>query len=210
MIVFGLSSSTAELKKDTKTLENAQNLNMFVSFYNVNETWVFIMNCIHVIANDIVLFIFYFLVDILLVVQVRKDLSKKKKIILKETAKHVKIKKLQDIQKTHDDTNKMVVFNLFLFFLCRLPEFFFHLQLVILRDTDSDSEAYSTICISNNLCGLMLDMTQFMYMFTYCMNIVFYYKYNRNFRFAFRSLFRLSEGGGGKKLRLVLQRPLKS
>ena len=63
------------------------------------------MQLIHIVGNDFVFFILTFFVDMLLIVRIRKNLEKKKGMIMKETTEKVKSRKLKDIKKARNDTN---------------------------------------------------------------------------------------------------------
>ena len=163
---------------------------MIFSFYFMNRQWIVIMNTVHIIVTDFFIFFLNLIFDLCLVVHIRKELSKKKKLILKSSSKKGQAKKLKEIKKAHDDTNKMVILSLSLYILSRLPELIFEMHLFI-RYEKTTIYAYEYICLVDGFCYLIKDFTRFLYIITYCLNIILYYKYNRNFRLGFRNFFRL-------------------
>ena len=149
---------------------------------------------VHIVVNDLVIFLHNLIIDVLLVVQIRKDLSAKKRVVLRlqQSSPQTAAKKIQDIMGSYDDTNRMVVLNLALFVLCRLPELAFesHLVLFKYKSESATGMTYENMCIEYKICYLMKDLTRFLYMFSYCANFLLYYKFNKNVRLAFKDLFR--------------------
>ena len=187
-LVFGFVSSFYETLEDNSFLFS---LRLFgypaiMVFYN-SQYWVAVVHEIHFFINDSVIFILNLIVDLLLVIQIRKDLAKKKKINLK-TLKASKSKQshtrktLNEIKKSYDDTNKMVLLSLGLYVVCRLPELAFEIHLFLFKRS-SRVGSYSFLCLYG-LCVFQKDFSQFLYLFSYCLNIISYYKYNKNFRLA--------------------------
>ena len=192
VLAFGFSTSFVKLFEDSSftSISAAQlGINVLKMFYMYSETWISIVNTIHYVVNDFVLFFFNLVIDLMLVTAIRKNLAPKKRSILKskETKKKNKTK-LDEIQKSHDDTNKMVILSLVLFVMCRLPELAFEVHLLFFI-MDPYPRRYSKYCITNNFCLFLKDITQFLYMFSYIMNVILYYKYNKNFRDAIQNQF---------------------
>ena len=138
----------AEMEKATSRSATVNNHATFFAFYSVNaDVWVLIINTIHTIANDVVIFSLNFIINFLMVIRVREDLT------------------------------KMVVLNLVLYFLCQMSELLFELQLLFFYKKPEGSDIdykldYQHICLFKRLCNLLKDRTRFLYVLSYCMNIV--------------------------------------
>ena len=78
------------------------------SFYIIRSVWVLFMNWIPFNLNDLVIFLFSFLIYFLLAVSIRKDLAKPR------NKNWLSIQRLQNtlakqIVSIYDDTNKMAI-----------------------------------------------------------------------------------------------------
>ena len=142
-MIFGFVSSISELGIGEELRMTIEGTPEFFSFYNCTHLWIMILHTVNIIVNDLVLFLITLIIDLLLVVHIRKELSKKKRILISihETSglgKSKKLKKLQQIKNSHEDTNKMVVSSLVLFLICRLPELTFEAHLLFLSFKSSN------------------------------------------------------------------------
>ena len=162
-------------------------------FYNYTDFWITVLRTAHYVINDFVFFLLNFVVDIVLVVSVRKDLAQKKKLTKKMTKKSKEnYKKIDEIKKAQDDTSKLIIFTFFLLVICRIPELAFELHFLFINLNES-MYSYNSLCLTTGLCSTLKDNAQFLYMFTYCLNILLYYRFNKNFRLAFKYFFKLDK-----------------
>ena len=97
--------------------------------------WFFVIYLIHYILNDFLVLLSNFVVDLLLVKQIRKDLSIKRDNMLKltnkgssnsnnnnnNTANLSDQKKLKDLIKIEQNTNKMIIYSAIVYVICRFP-----------------------------------------------------------------------------------------
>jgi hypothetical protein len=139
--------------------------------------------------NDIFCSFAVFFIDIFLIRSLRKNIEIKKKrfnekvsvkILEAETAKH--------------KTIKMVIFNTIFSFIFKLPEFFFTLYFsffLIFYEEGSTSTYF--ICDVNELCRLMINLFEILYLFSFSLPFVFYYLFNTKFNLGFKNLFVCNE-----------------
>ena len=197
ILIFGFGTTFCKIFEDSSYLTDDQ-YEIVKVFYNYQDDWITIVRSIHYVVNDILVFSLNFGIDVALVIKVRKDLAKKKKLVkrIAESSKKSKKKNknIDDIQKAQEDTNKMILLSLVLFLLCRLPELSFELHFLFNLDLPNLGPifSYRVICLESGLCGIFKDTSQFLYIFTYCLNILLYYKFNKNFRLAFRDFFKMA------------------
>lgn len=199
---YKISTDQYGLNDDYLASNEAPKLNIF---YLVNDSYqnlkllFMISYYLHYILNDFILLSANFLVDLALVKQVRRDLRAKKKF-LKELRMKFKIKtktkstglselknklilheKLEQIAEAEENTNKMILYSLILFAFCRLPELILYMYLLNTSDLNADTTYGS----------LLVNIIQYFYNFSYLTNLIFYLKFNKNFRDSFRNLFNL-------------------
>ena len=193
ILVFGFGTSFVKFLEDNSFTEMNVGWSLIQNFYMYLESWITVIHLAHYVLNDFIMVLINLVIDILLVIDIRKNLSHKKKSILKlikENKNSARTKqKLDEIQKSHNDSNKMVIISFILFVLCRFPELAFEVHLATLR-VKEDGKYYSFNCLIYNICGLLKDTTQFLYSFSYCLSIFIYYKYNKNFRSACKDQFK--------------------
>lgn len=192
--VFSFVSSIFKCFEDSSVTELYFNKAFVKNFYNYTDAWITIVRTVHYVINDFVLILFNFVIDLVLVVKIRKELSQKKQLTKKmverfDSSKSTYRKKIDEIKKAHDDTNRLIIWALCLFMVCRLPELVFELHFLFLKPSD-DMFSYNSICLSDGLCSILKDTTQFLYMFSYCVNIFLYCKFNKKFRQAFNDFFK--------------------
>ena len=157
----------------------------------------------HYIFNDLVMLMANLYIDILLVIQIKSDLQQKiqfkianLKIDACDSLSNTTKKKLKDDLKkknaVENKANVMVILNMLLYIFCRLPEllgmFFFYFI-----NNSKYSNSASETCSYKALCYILLDTTEYIYMLSYLVNIIFYYKFNVNFHRGFRKYFGLRD-----------------
>ena len=106
--VFSLSSMVTAFAKNSSGEYVDYRSALFFSFYIIRFVWVLFMNWIHFNLNDLVIFLFSFLIYFLLAVSIRKDLAKPR------NKNWLSIQRLQNtlakqIVSIYDDMNKMVI-----------------------------------------------------------------------------------------------------
>ena len=90
-------------------------------------------------------------------------------------------KKLYEIAKTERNTNKMIIYSLILYTFCRLPELCLYLYLIIV------SEASSFIYAAFG--PVAINIVEYMYVVSYSFNLLFLFKFNKNVKQTFKSIF---------------------
>ena len=151
-----------------------------------------IIYLVHYIFNDFLILAITFYVDILLVIVIKKDLKKKKNFKRKAKSKN----KIDD-EEVKKNLKKMIIYTLIVIAFCRLPELSLYLFMLFFNFSTTDSvDLYKNrsmfdIC-QIDLCPLLINIIQFMYHCSYLTNLFFCYKFNKNFRRAFREFFHLN------------------
>ena len=167
-------------------------LNLFQLF--VEEKYFEIVSHIsHYIINDFFLLIYNFIIDILLVKKIREDLKHKKHFLHENFNKNASSNNensilkqklddnLNDIKKAERGTNKLIIYSLILYCFCRFPELGFYLYLLF-----ADQEQHFII---GSFGPLMINLVEYLYVVSYSFNLFFYFKFNKNFRDAFKNIF---------------------
>ena len=134
------------------------------------------------------------IVDILLVVHIRKDLKKKALFSVSDSGKSkADLEKRQKEKKsTERKTNKLIVYQIIMYVFCRLPElvYYIHFAFFLKGDAiDTVSMEYFRLCSSFNLCLLASNVIQYLYALTYIFSVYFFYKFNKNFKLATKEYF---------------------
>ena len=189
ILAISLLSSSAEFGKSYNFTGGGYGYRLFASIYNTLTEWIIVMSTVHIVLNNLVLFLLNFLIDVLLVVHVRKDLSKKKRSVVNESTTK-STKKLDDIKKARLDTNRMIVLSLLLFFITCAPELSLELYFVFAK-FEAIPYSFTNICMADGLCKLMKSFCRFLYLLSYCVNVLLLYKYNKNIRTALQDLLHL-------------------
>ena len=176
-------------------LPNSMNINIYFGF-SVTHVFYFI----HYILNDFVLLIINLAIDIKLAGVIRLDLKLKEQVQSRlehipsshvyqlskdgHTNKHVDM--ANERKQTEQKINSMIISSLLVYFICRVPEmassFFTYFFSSYQSGLRSD-------CSLLKLCNLFFDSVQYIYMISYILNIVFYYRFNKNFRHGFKHFF---------------------
>ena len=90
------------------------------------------------------------------------------------------------IKSAEKKANALIVTNIFIYLVCRLPELFatvyFFIQ-EILFSTPS-------LCYLNIIWYLISNTIEYIYMLSYLFNILIYFKFNTNFKKGFRNFFK--------------------
>lgn len=145
---------------------------------------------IHFILNDFVTLILNLIVDIRLIQIIKSDLDEKlkNKFHNKTDLSELDKKKLKDEEKKKTSVerkaNAMIVVNVFIYLICRLPEigslFFYFFTPELTRSCTLD------------ICHLVSDFIDYLYILSYMFNIFIYYKFNTNFNKGLRNFFGIS------------------
>ena len=130
------------------------------------------------------------LVDILLVRIIKRDLKFKKEIIdklnrsssAKEKSKSEQAK-YKTIIEADKNTNKMIVYSFLLYLICRLPELCLYFYFIF-------SNRYNAF-VMHSFGPVAINVVEYMFVLSYSFNLLFYYKFNKNFRDAFKNFFTL-------------------
>ena len=150
---------------------------------------------IHYLINDVVLFVIQIIVDIQLVIIIRRDLSEKRQKLknLSDNKKEENtIQKLDYLHHVSNETNRMIVYSLFMNAFFRFPEFSLYVYLNFFFEKSDfvfNSHDYSYFDCSIQFCTLLVNLIQFIYLLSYSSYIFFYFKYNKSFRKGFRRFF---------------------
>lgn len=90
--------------------------------------------------------------------------------------------------KLEEKINRIIVANLMVYTVCRLPELTLMVAIYFfdLRDTIFEGQ-----CSVLKICYLLSDSIQYLYMISYITNIYFYYRFNSNFEKSLRKLLNL-------------------
>ena len=167
-----------------------------------SKNWLRIVSLIHYVINDLVLFLTQMIIDILLVIQIKRDIrSKKQNLKTRSTNKKsrdrdgkTKNKQLEYLSQVSTEANKMIIYSLFFNALFRLPEFslYFYLNVLFQNIKNSDSlndKIYHNLFCKNQLCALLINLIQFIYLLSYSSYLFFFFKYNKSFREGFWQFF---------------------
>ena len=177
---------------------------LFIFDLVTGKYWFYVtIYVFHYIFNDFILLLINLIIDIRLVIEIRRDLKSKKDFAIKNHDKssatttatttttttennailEAKYKeKLNDIKKANKNTIKMIVYSFMLYFFCRFPELCFYLYLIFAYKFD--------LFIIHTLGPLGVNVVEYIYVVSYSFNIFFYFKFNKNFRTAFKNLFK--------------------
>ena len=153
---------------------------------------------LHYILNDFVLLLINLIIDILLVRVIRKDLKSKKKFANQNYDNNnssennnqnaiieAKYKaKLDEIKKANRSTIKLIVYSSILYLTCRLPEVCFFLFMIFANKNNQ--------YLIHTLGPLGVNVVEYMYVLSYSFNILFYLKFNSQFRKGFKNYFNMN------------------
>ena len=163
--------------------------------FQAGESWYKWLFMLHYTINDLILFSIQMIVDILLVIQIKKDL-RTKKATLRSTMGRKKeenvIKKLNYLSHISNETNRMIIYSLTLNIFYRLPEFVLYYYIIMIFKLNQLSidviVSFDFFCLTQ-FCGLMINLIEFVYLLSYSFFIFFYFKYNISFRNGFKKFF---------------------
>ena len=155
----------------------------------------------HFIFNDLIRITVNFFIDICLVRLIRSNLSQKQAIgdklmttseLSEIPQKSLKTKTKNDKEKEEAEkkTNSMIIYSLCLYILCRIPELTGYIFVYFYKITLYEG---GQGCLSLKFCYLITEVTEFFYMLSYLMNVVIYYKFNKNFRLGFIHFFKKNQ-----------------
>ena len=156
--------------------------------------WLKTFSIIHYTFNDVVLFLVQMIIDILLVIQIKKDLHMKKQSLktLLKSKQDESSKKLEYLSHVSQEANRMILYFLVLNAFFRLPEFSLNIYLNAFFVPEfkpiNELSSFSWLCY-NQLCILLIFLIQFIYLLSYSSYIFFYFKYNKSFRNGFWQFF---------------------
>ena len=157
-----------------------------LSAYSSLSSFQMALSYVHYVFNNCLALIVNILIDCLLIIAMRKDLkSKARNIMLRNTvlSSDLASKKLADIAKTQTNLNKMIIYLMLVYLVCRFPHFLmFLLFLFHIYDRLDSMDAANLYTMQHNT-------IEFLYLLSYLSNIYFYMKFNKYFRLAFKSYF---------------------
>ena len=139
----------------------------------------------HYILFDFVILLINLIVDIWLVIHVKRGLKQKKafnhKLLNDSVGRNKQAeKRLDEIRKSEKSANQMIIFSLVVYIFCRLPELVVYLYFSL--------PVYNRESI--NIVGpILINIIQFLYVFSYSLNLLFYFKFNFPFKIAFSNIF---------------------
>ena len=140
----------------------------------------------NVAFNFVLLILFTLFIDALLVRQTKANLKTKKEFLkrmLKEStgkSRQDLLKQLNDIKQATLIANQLLMFQMAMILFCRAPELL--IQLFMITPLFHDLRIASF--------GLALtNLAKFFSLIPYLFNFFFYFKFNRSFRIAFKTLF---------------------
>jgi hypothetical protein len=161
--------------------------------FSESKTWEKALYFTHYILNDFVILVINLIVDICLVREIKRDVTKKQEFRHKEEVLNNFVKTPShsetstDIKKLESKANAMIVMTLVVYLFCRLPElgstfFFVYFSMYL--------NYYKVYCFNVNFCYLLSNTIDYLYMVSYSTNIFFYYKFNKNFKRGFKAFFK--------------------
>ena len=192
ILLFGLLSSFCkvfEYSVNFKNMSDSEYPILNLPFMT-DKLWFIIIYSLHYLLNDFVLLAFNLAIDIKLMRHVRSELKLKMAFMLKfdPLVSQETSKKQSEINKAERSCNKMVLYTTFIYFFFRVPEL---LNASILLFTNhTDPSLFQLFCIKVSVCMYFHNIIQYMYMISYSVNILIYFKFNRPFRLSFRSFLK--------------------
>ena len=202
LFIFGLSLilSCSKLVEQTKVIEKFSFYDSPLKF-GVNSlnfrsddlvTYVYFF---HFVLNDCVLLLINFVIDVKLVLVIRRDL--KQKLVFQKTSAKSRIKLLKKKRTIVFKTNFMIALNVVIYSFCRFPELLANIFFYFYRTKlESDNNSVGDMplnCETLILCYLLANSVEYLYMLAYLFNMIIYYKFNKNFRIGFRNFFGLKK-----------------
>ena len=109
--------------------------------------------------------------------------------------KAIQMKKLKEVHKSNNNMTKLIVYQLVVYAVCRLPEVIFYLHFTIIDIEKQDVlywMKYSELCYIY-LCPVFINIIQFLFMLSYLSNIYFYFLFNKQFKKGFKYFFTRNE-----------------
>ena len=155
----------------------------------------------HYILNDFILLFLNLIIEILLVLHIKRDLKIKVTNKLNNTnfdSDIEKAKLVEELKKKKSvevKVNTLVITSLAIYIFGRMPEligvFYFYFEAAFIGDDDK--------CTRDVFCYLLYNTIEYVYVIFYLFNILIYYKFNSNFKKGLRNLFRLKPRSAKKK-----------
>ena len=165
--------------------------------YTFEKVWhLRILYFFHYVFNDFFLLIVNLVIDIKLVFVIRNDLTEKLNFKInscqnQEISVSEKFKNdFKHKQKVENKSNAMIFSTLVMYIFCRIPELLGSVYFY-----NNNITEILILCKDNILCYLLDNVIEYMYMLSYCLNVIFYYKFNSSFKKGFRNFF----SGGSHK-----------
>ena len=151
---------------------------------------------LHYLLNDLVFLVINLIIDAFLVAKIKSNLKEKLKARSHtnqtQNLSEADVRKLEEEVKkkksVEHKANQLIVSNIIIYVLCRLPELFgiFHFYF------DFNPLSINKDCEGEILCYLIANSIEYLYMLAYLSNIIIYYKFNNNFQIGFRNFFGLA------------------
>ena len=148
-----------------------------------------VLHLAHYILNDFLLLIINLIIDIFLVVHIKRDLKKKieNKLKAMNANSMYDAKKMKEMlckkKSVEKKANALVLSNMVIYGLCRLPELLAMIYFFI-HDAVFPSQMY---CLMQLFCYLLSNTIEYIYMISFLFNILILYKFNTNFKKGFKN-----------------------
>ena len=155
----------------------------------IQKPWFNVLYVAHFVINDFILLVVNLAIDLLLVVHIRGNLKKKDALTTEVGTSQKDVdRRLKEKQAAERNTNKLLVYQIIMFILCRFPELTFRIHILFIENIKlySTPFKYPEWCQTQYFCYLLANNVQFLYMISYSANVYFLTKFNRPFREGLR------------------------
>ena len=167
----------------------------------INYAWFNAIYLLHYTLSDFILLSLNLLVDIFLVIHIRADLEKKAKFGIGSEAYDKVLKKKKDERdQAQKEANKMLIYQIILYVICRFPEMAYVLHYYLVYNKANDANItketsftfyYFDICRIFSFCQFLSNVIQYLYMISYSINVYFFYRFNKPFREGTKDYFKI-------------------
>lgn len=196
ILTVGFVSSAPKILEFKSSFTNPNRLQFFIDNSLRNAKWFLAIFASHYILNDLVLAMLNltFVVFILAIIRRKSNNSsnntKNDVMSIDESIDSVAVNVMEEECGVNKAISLVFVFN----FSCRLIELLFYLHLLEYEKLNYDRTVFKTfdyfyLCNQLQLCENLTQLIQTCFLLTYSLNITFYLKSLKEFRFAFAALF---------------------
>ena len=165
-----------------------------------SNTILYILNCISDLLNYLIFLIVSFAIDIGMIVKLRQTLNEKLEKSKEYSSKAQQEKKRIENEKALDKTRSMIIWNISLSLLLKLPATsysFIHLYYAIYRLNPENflkhpgfARFYMVTCSDQFLCNAISQFANFPYLVFISIQLFFYKHYDKKFSQSYDRLFR--------------------